>query len=233
MEHAADDPPQIDAAAAARTAQLPLFSFAPLLAMAAHRDSPAIPAESQSPEGKTVVSHGNQQRREEKRQVIARAAHRDSPAIPAELQALEGKTVVLDGFCVGRTKDTPPRVIVGKEWWDGVSQGTPPSLYNAVMVSPRDARQTPPLWQTHVVMSGKLHVTRDQAEWSKEGIVSLRDASLGVPGSVNRVLQLLLDKGPFLPLTSEVILLLALLLFSLRWKHAPASTNNARGEEHA
>ncbi len=195
VEHAADEPPEINAAAAAQKAKLPLFSFTPLAAM---------------------------------------AAHRESPTLPAELLAQEGKLVVLDGFCVGRTKDSLPRVIIGKEWWDGVSQGTPPTLYNAVMVTPRDAQQTPPLWQTHIVMSGKLHITRDPEEQATQGIVSLRDASIGVPGSGAGSL-LFIDGGPFLSTNEETILLLALLVFTLRWKRTAAAeaTKDEKGAKNA
>ena len=122
---------------------------------------------------------------------------------------------MLDGYCVGRTKDTPARVIVGKEWWDGVSKGTPPTLYNAVMVTPRNAHQSPPLWQTHVVMTGTLQVTKSPDAWASQGIVSLHDAIIGVPGSGN---QFLIDGGPFLSLDEEAVILIAFLLFTLGWK---------------
>ncbi len=125
VEHAADEPPEINAAAAATEGQTAALFLAPLLAMAA--------------------------------QASVRA--------PSPGAAGAGRE---DRWCwkasaSGARKDTPPRVIIGKEWWDGVSQGVPPTLYNAVMVTPRDAQQTPPLWQTHIVMSGTLHVTRDPA----------------------------------------------------------------------
>ena len=146
---------------------------------------------------------------------LAEMAGGKSTAIPAALQALDGKTAVLDGYCVGRTKGTPERVIVGKAWWDGVASGTPPTIYTAVMVTPRDAQHAPPLWQTHVVMTGTVHITRDADAWPKDGIVSLRDASVGVPAS-----GWLFGRGggPVLPVSAEIALTLILLLLTVRRK---------------
>ncbi len=101
---------------------------------------------------------------------------------PAELQALDGRKVVISGFCVDRTPGGQPQITVGKRWWDGVSQGEPPTIHNAVIVEPADADQVPPVWQPEQTFTGTLHITEDPDRWRDEGILQIREAVLGVPG---------------------------------------------------
>ena len=143
-------------------------------------------------------------------------------AIPTALHALDGRRVVLSGYCVRHTKETPPRVIVEKEWWDGVANGIPPALDNAVLVTPRDDRQMPSLWQTHVVMTGTLRITANPADWSAQGIVRLEDAVLSVPGASNRFL--FADGGPCFSPWEEAVLALLLVLCSVRLRKASRPT---------
>jgi hypothetical protein len=162
-----EDMPEIDPVAGARQAHLPLFDYAPLMAMASHRGAQTAP-------------------------------------VPSALQAENGKTVVLAGFCVRRTKDTPPHILVGKSWWDGVAQGPPPTIYNSVVVLPADKQQVPPLWKPSQVFTGVLTITADPARWRQEGVVQLRNAQTGIPG-VTRVR--VTHTGPILPWEAEVVLL--------------------------
>ncbi|HLK58608.1 MAG TPA: DUF3299 domain-containing protein [Chthonomonadaceae bacterium] len=142
-------------------------------------------------------------------------AKRDQKAIPEALQALSGKTVVLGGYCVRRTRHTPPHIRVSKAWWDGVAQGEPPTIYNSVVVLPEDGKQVPPLWKPFQVFTGVLHVTSDPSQWSHEGIVQLLHARLGVPGvtPARGVMH-----GPLLPWEVETLLLALLLVGFLRWR---------------
>lgn len=169
-----DDVPDVDPVKSAKQAKLPLFDYAPLMAMA-----------------KKPKSDG----------------------IAKSLLAISDKQVVVAGYCVSRSASQPPRLIVEKTWWDGVGQGTPPTIYNAIAVFPKDAGQVPPLWKPFQVFTGKLQVTTDSSRWSRDGIVQLRDAQIGVPGvtpSVN-----LSRSGPFIPLDEKLIIAVAFILLTL------------------
>ena len=70
--------------------------------------------------------------------------------------------------------------MIGKYAWDGKAKGTPPGLYNTVLVSPKSAGDMPPVWWQEAVFKGTVHVTKEPAERAKNGIVSLPDAVLAV-----------------------------------------------------
>ena len=137
-------------------------------------------------------------------------------SIPLELAALDGKTFVVNGFCVGRTGGKIPGIIIGKDWWDGVSQGTPPTLFNAIMALPLNASQVPPLWQMRIVMSGVVKVEKDPAKWPAQGIICLQNAVIGVPEGQHR---LVVDSGPFLPLSLEFLIICLFIVFTIDWEH--------------
>jgi hypothetical protein len=119
---------------------------------------------------------------------------------------LDGKPAVLHGFLVGKTKDTPPKLKVGKYAWDGKAVGTPPGLYNTVLVSPRSDKEFPPLWWQEAVFKGTLRVTRDPANRSKNGVVSMDDATLATnPADASG--DSVVDAGLRLPLLYEILLL--------------------------
>lgn len=110
------------------------------------------------------------------------AKGRQGAEVAAALRKLDGRKVVLSGFCVDRAPGSLPQITVGKRWWDGVSQGEPPTIHNAVIVEPADADQVPPVWQPQQTFTGTLQVTKDPDRWRDEGIVQFRKAVLGVPG---------------------------------------------------
>ncbi|MFH1076725.1 MAG: DUF3299 domain-containing protein [Pseudomonadota bacterium] len=138
----------------------------------------------------------------------------NAPSIPPDLRKLCGKTVVLEGFFVGSTKNTPPALIVGKYWWDGVMQGTPPGLYNAVMVFPRDDSEVPPAWKQRVVFTGALNITKDPGEYAASGIVSIKDATRGVSGTGTTSKRD--NVKPFLYVWHELIILGAFFALALK-----------------
>jgi hypothetical protein len=129
-----------------------------------------------------------------------------SPAPPPELVTLDGQRLVLDGFCVGQTRGSPPGVIVGRAWWDGVAQGTPPDLFNAVKVFLTSERELPSRWKDRVAFTGTLHVTRDPKDWPAEGVVSLQAAVRGVPGQGGRSGDSRAAR-PYIPVIIEIIAL--------------------------
>ena len=124
----------------------------------------------------------------------------------------EGKRVVVEGYFLSATKETPPRITVGRDWWDGVAKGTPPTLYNAVMVTPRDQQEVPSRWKQKVVFTGVLHLTKDRSEWKRRGIVSIDDAVKGVPEEGKS--RILLEVGPLLSIRDEIAILIAFFVFS-------------------
>ena len=126
------------------------------------------------------------------------------PEIPPELKKLDGKKVVVAGYQDGRIEGEVPGVIVGKSWWDGVSKGTPPNIFNAVMVHPRDKREVPPLWKQEVVFTGTLRITENPGHYAEEGLAKLFDATRGIPGSGK--LQVITDYGPLIPAFYEIII---------------------------
>ena len=120
---------------------------------------------------------------------------------------LDGKPMVLQGFIVGRTSDLPPKIMIGKYAWDGKAKGTPPGLYNTVLVSPRAVGDLPPVWWQEAVFKGTLRVTKEPSERAKDGIVSLQDGILAVaPASQQGVL---FDAGLLLPVPYELMILAA------------------------
>jgi hypothetical protein len=132
--------------------------------------------------------------------------------IPPALVKQDGTKVVMEGFIVDRSKETPPRLMVSNAWWDGAAKGTPPNLYNAVMVYLTDSRQTPPIWKQKTVFTGRIQITRNPADWPKTGIVSIQDAVMGVPGKNGS--GVMVDIGPYLPMTDEVFVLTVFLIYT-------------------
>lgn len=122
--------------------------------------------------------------------------------VPPELAALVGKTVVVAGYFLDRTPGAPPRVLLARDWWDGVSKGVRPTLGTALAASLQDAAQLPPLWKERGQMTGTLRLQSDPKTWPDQGIVSLQDAVRGVTGS-----RLRLDRGPFLEWWHEALVL--------------------------
>ncbi|MCE5324666.1 DUF3299 domain-containing protein [bacterium] len=171
-----EDTPDIDPVSSAKKAKLPLFDYAPLMAMS-----------------KTKTK-----------------------GVSDEICAMSGKRVVAAGYCVSRSSSQPPRIILEKTWWDGVAQGTPPTIYNAIAVYPANNGQVPPLWKPFQVFTGTLHVTKDPDRWGKEGIVQLRNAQIGVPG-VTKPIGFAMS-GPFIPWDEKLIILALFLLLTLRWQ---------------
>lgn len=153
--------------------------------------------------------------------LVAMAKKTKAEGVSKDISSMSGKRVVAAGYCVSRTSSQPPRLILGKIWWDGVAQGTPPTVYNAIAVFPKDTNEVPPLWKPFQVFTGTLHVTDDPDRWKKDGIIQLRDAQLGVPG-VSRPFRLAMS-GPFIPLDEKIILLAIFLLLTLRWRKKDSS----------
>ncbi|MCE5199593.1 MAG: DUF3299 domain-containing protein [Armatimonadota bacterium] len=148
--------------------------------------------------------------------LMAMAKRPKLDGVANDLRTITGKRVVVAGYCVSRSSSQPPRLILAKSWWDGVAQGTPPTVYNAIAVFPGDAGQVPPLWKPFQVFTGTLKVTTDPTRWNKDGIVQLHNAQLGVPG-VTRSIGLS-RSGPFIPLDEKLIVLAAFLLLTLKWQ---------------
>ena len=128
------------------------------------------------------------------------------PPPSPESSALDGQRVVVEGFCVGQTRGAAPGVIVGRYGWDGVAQGTPPDLYNAVKVFLVSEKEFPSRWSERAVFTGTLRVTADPKDWPDSGVVSLRDAVKGVPGQGGRP-GASRTAGPYLPVPLEILAL--------------------------
>src|SRR5579871_118778 len=139
-------------------------------------------------------------------------------ALPPSLRALEGRTVVLAGYCVRRSRDVPPHLVVSHAWWDGVAQGEPPTVANSVQVRPADAGQVPPLWKPFQVYTGRLHIRDEPGDWPREGIVQLEAAHLGAPGALPTTRAR--RNGPLVPWQIEAGLLACVLLLTLGWQRS-------------
>lgn len=135
-------------------------------------------------------------------------------AIPPALQAMDGKVVVMEGFVLDRRGAPVPRLVLGKDWWDGKTQGMPPTVYTAVTVFPRDQKDIPPAWKQRGVFVGTLRVARDAAARASDGIVSLHDAVRAETGMGRNGIAV--DPGPFLPVTAEALILVAVLVVGFR-----------------
>jgi hypothetical protein len=102
--------------------------------------------------------------------------------------------------------------VLAKDWWDGVAQGTPPTVYNAMPVFPADDAQVPPVWKPYQVFTGILVATTAPSRWGSDGVIQLRDAELGVPGVTKPVRR---RGGQIIPTGVKAALLAALLLASV------------------
>jgi len=136
--------------------------------------------------------------------LLGAAEKSGAQGLSPELLALDGRRVMVAGYLLDRKEGETPQILVGKEWWDGVSRGKPPTIYTAVAVFPRDAGEVPPLWKDKGLFTGLLHVERDPAAWGKAGIVSLLEAERDPGASAS--------SGPLLNPIYEGLLLCALLL---------------------
>lgn len=123
--------------------------------------------------------------------------------IPPELKKLNGKKVVVSGYQDGRIDGDIPSIIVGKNWWDGISKGAPPNIFNAVMVHPLNKQEVPPLWKQELVFIGTLRITKNPDQYAEEGLAKLLNATRGIPGSR---IKAIIDRGPFIPETYEMII---------------------------
>jgi hypothetical protein len=133
----------------------------------------------------------------------ARTASDKEAGIARLAAEIDGKSMVIQGSIVGKIGDAPAKIMLGKYAWDGKAKGTPPSLYNAVLVSPRSSDDLPPVWWQEAVFKGTIRVTEDPSERAKSGIVSLHDAVLAVdPDSAG----VLVDAGPLLPPIYEFLI---------------------------
>lgn len=142
----------------------------------------------------------------------------NSGVLPPALLALDGKPALVAGFLLNRAEGDAPRLLVGFEYWDGVSRGRPPTLYNAVMVFPAHASEMPPIWKERSAFAGVLRVERDPSRWAQTGIVSLREASRRPAGSSSDA-----GDGPRLRPMHELLILGVVLAFGLIGKHREAA----------
>lgn len=151
------------------------------------------------------------------------------PLASPELASLDGRHIVIEGFCVGQTKGAPG-LIVGRSWWDGIAQGTPPDLYNAVKIFLASEKEFPSRWSERAVFTGTLRVTADPKDRPDFGVVSLRDAVKGVPGQGGRP-GASRAAGPYLPVPLEVLALagfLAVAVVRALPRKAPSDAKIAR-----
>jgi hypothetical protein len=149
-----------------------------------------------------------------------------SAGLPAALAALDGKEALAAGYFFERTLSPAPQLLAARDYWDGVSKGTPPDPGNAVLALLKDASQMPPVWKDKGVLRGVLHVEKDPKLWSKNGIVSLRDA---VWTGKKRGLSVL--SGPVLSLWEEAALLGVFLWGALSAGGKPRSQTTEKSKE--
>ena len=152
--------------------------------------------------------------------------------IPTALFALNGKSVVMDGFILSRQDAPDLRLVLGKNWWDGKAQGTPPTFYTAATVLLRNKTDMPAAWKQKEVFIGSLRLTTDPAAWAEKGIVTIdnavrADAAAGTS-------RLRIDSGPCLSVIEEILVLIAfvILVFRLtKLKQPPDPPANPTSQE--
>jgi len=133
-------------------------------------------------------------------------------SFPRDLEVLDGKRVVVTGYLVGYPGGNPEKIIIGKYWWDGVSRGKRPGLYNAVMVEMRPGVTPPPIWKEKATVTGRARIIRDRAKWEKGGILRIEDATRGVGGK--KGWRDFFGNRPVLPVFAEVLILLVFFSFA-------------------
>jgi len=145
----------------------------------------------------------------------------------AALSAMDGQPVVMEGFILDRKQGPPPRLVLARNWWDGQTQGKPPTIYSAATVYLRGPGELPPVWKQKGVFRGTLRVARDPASWSGEGIVSLQEAGRAQSGRGQSRLRM--DSGPFLAVPYELLILAAFLFLAIRAARPRPMTDQAGG----
>jgi len=99
--------------------------------------------------------------------------------LPDGLIALNQKKVTVGGHYLGQF-DVGEDVafMVGNHFWDRCCQGTPPDIFNAVMVF--TASSGPDLFYHHGMasFSGILEINTDRDTWMQDGIIRLKNARL-------------------------------------------------------
>ena len=125
------------------------------------------------------------------------------------LAVWNGREVLVAGFFYDRELGPPPQLLIGAQFWDGVSPNRRPGFFNSVAVYPADPAQMPPVWQTKGIMQGRIRVETDPKLWSKNGIVSLQQAvglHTGLP----------IDPGPLVGMWEEILVFAAFVYWSWR-----------------
>ncbi len=162
--------------------------------------------------------------------LAARTAADKEEAINRLAVEFDGRQMVLAGFISGKTGAQPLQIMIGEYPWDGKSQGTPPNLYNTVLVSPKSGRDTPPVWWQEAVFKGRLQVTKDPAARGRNGIISLQDAELAVSGSGSSALSG--TTAPLLPPVYELIIIaIWACFFFIRLRAHRSLIANAQGDK--
>jgi len=93
-----------------------------------------------------------------------------------EILKYDGRTVVIKGFFTGILSRTNPKILVGKYYWDGCCQGTPPGLNNSMPVKLKNGQNIPKFWDNKAAYAGKIKVNRDASKWPYAGVVSMEGA---------------------------------------------------------
>ncbi len=94
----------------------------------------------------------------------------------AEILKYDGRTVVIKGFFTGILSRTNPKILVGKYYWDGCCQGTPPGLNNSMPVKLKNGQNIPKFWDNKAAYAGKIKVNRDAAKWPYAGVAAMEEA---------------------------------------------------------
>ncbi len=99
--------------------------------------------------------------------------------IPRELIALDQKKVTVGGHYLGQF-DVAENVafMIGIHYWDRCCQGTPPDIFNAVMVFPASSGVDLFSYRGMASFSGTLEVNTEPDTWKAKGIVTLQNAQL-------------------------------------------------------
>ncbi len=102
-----------------------------------------------------------------------------SVKIPNELIALDRKKVTVGGHYLGQF-DVAENVafMIGHHFWDRCCQGTPPDIFNAVMVFTASSGVDLFYYRGMASFSGILEVNTDRDTWMQDGIVTLKNAQL-------------------------------------------------------
>ena len=121
-------------------------------------------------------------------------------------EKLDGKQFIVDGYVTGVDGDD---LYLSENYWDGVSNGVMPNLYNTIVVQPINKSNLPMVWEPKATFIGELRAYNGENKHETGSLIVLGKGEIQ-----GRCKTSLLNRG-FIPIYFELTIILLLILFYL------------------